>query len=248
MFAYPRCIGITESSGHACGPKTDKEWWKGSQVWEYWPVVVEGLSATMTVTLTTFAISVASAIPLTILRLSRFRVLRSLATWYVELFRGIPPLTVLFIVFFGLPSVGVVFDPIEAAIGGLSLVGTAYITEIYRGALRAVPPGQQEGAAAVGLSGFQTYYRVIGPQAVRTAIPVLITYLIGLFKESALASTLGVVDITHRAVIEARAQLDGLQVFLAAAVLYLAISIPVGLFGRWLGGRIGRAKEASVVA
>jgi polar amino acid transport system permease protein len=139
-------------------------------VWEYWPIVAEGFSVTMTVTLTTFAIALLAAIPVTLLRVSRFRLFRFIATCYVELFRGIPPLTLLFIVFFALPSIGFVFDPIQAAIGGLSLVATAYVTEIYRGALRAVAPGQWEGASALGLSSFQTYVRVIGPQALRTAM------------------------------------------------------------------------------
>lgn len=209
---------------------------------DYFSLLMAGFGVTIGVTFGTFAIALVAAVPITLMCRSRLRLLRFIGTAYVEVFRGIPPLTLVFLAFFALPELNVSLQPIPAAIVGLSLMATAYVAEIYRGALRAVPVGQWEGASALGLGQVHVYARVIMPQASLTALPVLITYLIGLFKESTLASTIGAMDITGRAVVAARADLNGLQVFIEAAALYLVISVPVGLFGRWLQGRLGTAK------
>lgn len=205
----------------------------------YVPALLAGFGVTMMVTFGTFALALVAAIPITLMRQSRFRIVRTIAVAYVELFRGIPPLTLVFLAFFALPQAGIRLNPVLAAIVGLGLMATAYVSEIYRGALRAVPNGQWEAAQTVGLGRFQTYRRIIGPQAFRTAVPVLVSYLIGLFKDSTLASTVGAMDITGHAVIITRNELDGLVVFMQAAAIYLTISIPVGLFGRWLTRRMG---------
>jgi polar amino acid transport system permease protein len=214
-------------------------------VFHYLGIVVNGIGVTFLVTFGAFGIGLIGAIPVAILRDSPFRAVRSVAISYVELLRGVPQLTWLFVAFFGLPELGIRMSAVQTSIVVLGIVATAYIAEIYRAALRGVNSGQLEASQALGLGTFQTYFRVVGPQAARTVLPLSISYLIGLFKESALASTLGALDITGMASIAARTDLRGLEAFSAAAILYLVISVPIGLGARLLGKRLGAPTAAT---
>lgn len=216
-------------------------------IFDFLPVLIRGLQYTLLVTLGAFAIGALIAIPMTAARRSRRTSLRVIGTAYVEGVRGIPPLLWLFIVFFGLPAVGINLEPIEAGIAVFGLVAGAYLTEIYRAGFRALSPGQLEAGDALGLSRFQTYIRVLIPQAVPTMLPMAIAYMIGLLKDSAIVSIVGVQDITAIALVENRQSGEGLVVFVAAAVLYLSLSVPIGMFGRWLGERLAAPKRPSKV-
>jgi len=202
------------------------------------PVLAEGIRATVVITVVSFACGLLLAFPVSAVRRSRFTVFRLLGGAYVELVRGIPPLAWLFIVYFGLAPLGVRLDPLGAAVIVFSLIAAAYLSEIYRAGLRSVPHGQMEAAIALSLARFDTYRRVIVPQALQVATPLAISYLIGLIKDSAAASVIGVLEITGKALSESKLGGTPLQTFLAAALLYLLISIPVGIIGREVSRRL----------
>lgn len=204
----------------------------------FWPELAMGIKYTLAVTLGAFVLGAFLAVPLTAARRSEIAVLRWIGTTYVEVVRGIPPLPWLFLAFFALPAFGIRMTPLLTGIIVFGLIAAAYLTEIYRSGFGAVPAGQLEASQALGLGRFHTYSRVLVPQAVRSILPGAVAYLIGLLKDSALVSAIGVKDITAIALVENRQSGEGLTVFLSAALLYLTMSIPIGLIGRWLGARL----------
>ncbi|MGW3953586.1 amino acid ABC transporter permease [Streptomyces sp. NPDC004752] len=205
---------------------------------QHFPMLVDGIQYTLQITFAAFLIGLLLAVPITALRRSHLVPLRALGAGYVELLRAIPPLPWLFLVFFGLPEFGITMDPVDAGIVVFGLISAAYLSEIYRSGFRAVPTGQTEAGEALGLSRTVIYLRVLVPQAVRTMIPLAIAYLIGLLKDSAVASVIGVQDISALAVVENQRTGQGLEVFISAAVLYLTLSVPVAVAGRWLSHRL----------
>ncbi len=197
-----------------------------------------GITATLTITIAAFVLGAIIGVPLAALRRSRFMALRAVARAYVELVRSVPPLVWLFLVFFGLPQVGVNLEPIEAAILTFSLIASSYLSEIYRGGLAALGRGQWEASSAVGLSPLDTARFILVPQVFRVIGPTMATYGIGLLKDSALASTIGVIEITFRAGAEAQRTGRGLTVFLTAGILYLLLSLPLAFASRRVDSRL----------
>lgn len=212
-------------------------------IFQFWPMLAEGVQATLIITGASFGLGALLAIPVAALRHVKIRVVRFVAIAFVELFRGIPPIAWLFMIFFGLPQFDIKLDAMPAAIVGFSLISAAYISEIYRAGLRSVPVGPTEAAHSLGLSTLRVYTLVVAPQAIRVVIPLAIAYLISLLKESTIASVLGVADIAGLAVLETRQNFNGMEVFTSAAAMYLCLSIPIGLFGRYLGDRLAAPKR-----
>lgn len=208
-------------------------------------VLAQGIGNTLLITFGAFLLGAILALPIVALRVAGPRPVRWLVIAVVDLVRAVPPIVWVFLIFFGLPEAGLRFQPVPAAILGLGVIAGAYLSEIYRAGIRGVPRGQWEAARAVGLSGPRLIWLVIVPQAVRVVIPPASTYLLGLLKDSALASIIGVSDVTFHAYSEAQQSLDGLKVFSIAAIVYLALSLPIAFGGRWLGQRLNRHMEAT---
>lgn len=179
-----------------------------------------------------------AAVPVAALRRSSIRAARVVAVAYIETLRGIPPIAWLFLLYFGLAQVDIRLSSLTAGVLGLGLIATAYLAEIYRSGLRAVARGQLEAGRAVGLDTLRLYRHVIGPQAVVTIVPPAAAFLIGLLKDSAVASLIGVPDITGLAFRLTQQEFRGLAIFTAAGLIYLALSIPMAVFARWLGARL----------
>lgn len=206
----------------------------------YVAALLSGIGTTLTLTAASFLLGAVIALPVSIARVSRFQSLRFLAGSYIEVVRGIPPIAWLFVLFFGLNQFGLRPSSFAAAVVGLGLISGGYLAEIYRAGLNAVPGGQREAAAALSIGSTATFRTVVAPQATMTSLPLAIAYFIGLLKDSAVASVIGVQDITTIALGLSRRSLDALTIFAAAGLVYLIISIPVGLFGRWAGDAIAR--------
>jgi polar amino acid transport system permease protein len=196
-----------------------------------------GVPRTLLVTLAALLVGVAAAVPLTVARRSAHALVRLPADAAVDVLRSVPPVAWLFLLYFGLPSVGAEPPALGAAVVGLGLIAAAYVAEIYRAGLASVPPEQDAAARALGLGPMDRIRHVVGPQALVVVLPALGTYAVGLLKDSAIVSTIGVADVTYHALGESQRTLDGLAVFGAAAVLYLAMSLPVGLLARHLAAR-----------
>lgn len=201
-----------------------------------------GVVTTLQITVGAFVLGAALGIPLALLRRSEHRVPRVVGATVIEVIRSVPPVVWLFLTYYGI-SIGMIrFDTLSAAVVGLGIVSAAYLAEIYRAALAAVPPGQTEGADALGLRRTTTLVRVLAPQALTLTVPPAATYAIGLLKDSALASIIGATDITFFAYQQSRMSNDGLVIFLLAAALYLILSLPIAVAARaggsWLERRL----------
>jgi L-cystine transport system permease protein len=182
------------------------------------------LTGTIPLTLITFTLGLVLAVFVALARISRIWPLRWLAAIYVSLFRGTPLLVQLFIIFYGLPSLGILFDPWTSAIVGFSLNVAAYAAESIRGAILSVPKVQWEAASTVGLSHTQTLFRIVLPQAARVAVPSLSNTLISLVKDTSLASTVLVTEIFRKAQEIAAPTFEFFTLYSLAAVYYWIVS------------------------
>lgn len=207
---------------------------------QYLGPISHGITNTLLITFGAFAVGAVLGIPVALARSARWKAVRLLGVSYVEVFRGVPPIAWLFIAYYGLTQFDIRIGAMTAAVGGLGVISGAYIAEIYRAGLRAVPHGQWEAGRAVGLTEIGLYRHVVAPQALVTVFPPAATYIIGLLKDSAVASVIGASEITARALAEQQHSFHGLSVFLAAALIYLAISLPLGGISRMVDARLTR--------
>lgn len=187
--------------------------------------VVRGVPITLFLTGAAFLFGAVVAVPLLIARLSPYAVVRMPARAAIELFRGIPPIVWLFIIFFGVSEI-VLVDAMTASVVGLGVISAAYLAEIYRGSLAAVLRGQWEASYALGMTRVETVTRIIGPQVARVSIPAAAAYGIGLLKDSSVAYTIGVTDIVYFANEQARVTNDSLGPYLVAAAVYIVLTVP----------------------
>ncbi|WP_338480934.1 amino acid ABC transporter permease [Pseudomonas trivialis] len=201
-------------------------------------MLLSGVPWTIAVTVLAFCVGVVLGFPIFALRMSRVKALSILAAMLVLTLRSIPPIVWLFFIFFGIGGGYISLSPFAAAVVGLGLITAAHMSEVYRGAFTAIHAGQFEAAYALNLSAPQRFFDVVLPQLVRIAIPTSATYAIGLLKDSAVASTIGVSDISFQAYQVSQQTFQGLSVYSAAAVVYLVLSVPVALFSRWLSATL----------
>jgi His/Glu/Gln/Arg/opine family amino acid ABC transporter permease subunit len=211
---------------------------------DYWiePLRYIAFGTGMTVMLTFGAaiIGIVLAVPLLLTARSRFTALRGLYHAFVHIVRGVPTLVWLFIAFFGVTQIGIVLDPITSAMLTLGMIATANMAEIYRGGMQAIPAGQWEAAHALSLDRSATARDIIAPQLFRAVSPSVATQVIGLLKDSALVSTIGVADLVFRAGLMTQNYGNGLVMFAFAGLIYLALSLPVGALSRYVHARITR--------
>lgn len=211
---------------------------------EHFWTILAAVPVTLLVTAVCFGIGALLALPLVAGRRSGSMVVRGLARTVIDVLRGIPPVVILFIIFFGLGSDLMELTPYQAAFAALGLVSAAHLAEIYRGSLLAVPRGQFEAATAVGLSRSTTYARIIAPQAFRVALPGMVTWAISLLKDSALVSMIGVAEIMSVTSQDARSSGEGLLPFIIAAAIYILIGSPLAVLSRVLERRFARLRGA----
>lgn len=200
--------------------------------------IIQGLPWTIALTLTALAIGLLLGIPVMLARISKYLWLRLVAASLITFVRSIPPIVWLFVIFFGLGSGYIRIAPFPAAAIGLGLIAAAYIAEIYRGALLSIHRGQWEGASALGMHPLRIWLDVIMPQLIRVALPALATYAIGLLKDTAIASTIGVTELTFFANQSSMATYRGLEVFSFVALIYIALSLPVAWASRRIDARM----------
>lgn len=144
----------------------------------------------------------------------------------VEIGRGIPALVVLYIVYFGLPSLGVLLDSFWAAVAGLTFTAAAYSSEMIRAGLQSVPKGQIEAASALGLSRTTTFVRVVLPQGLRSSIPSLMGLAIMSFQATSLAYSISVSELMGAAYQAANTSFRYLEVYAVTGLIYAAIAVP----------------------
>src|SRR5271166_2018468 len=186
------------------------------------------------------AVALTLGLALALLKLARARLLRAIASIYIEILRGTPALTQLFIIYFGLSDLGIDIPPVPAAIIGLGMNGAAYVAEIYRAGILAIHEGQVEAALSLGMRPVDTMRFIILPQALRIMLPPLCNYAVSLLKDTSLASVVAAPEIIFYARQLVTETLLSMDIYLIVAAIYLCMSIPMGRLVAYLE----RARQA----
>ncbi|MFC0046205.1 amino acid ABC transporter permease [Metabacillus iocasae] len=185
-----------------------------------YPMVEGALTYTIPLTLISFTIGMILAVLTALGRLSSIKIFNIIARVYVSIIRGTPLLVQLFIIFYGLPNIGVTLDPFPSAVIGFSLSVGAYASEIIRAAISSIPKGQWEAAYSIGMTYPKALKRVILPQAARVSIPPLSNSFISLVKDTSLASLILVTEMFRKAQEIAATNYEFLLLYSQAALLY----------------------------
>ncbi|HHQ4758490.1 amino acid ABC transporter permease [Aeromonas hydrophila] len=190
----------------------------------FWPLLSAGLIFTVPLTLITFVLGIVLGLSVALARLYGPAPLVMLVRFYVWLIRGTPLLVQLFLIFYGLPSAGIVLDAFTAAVIGFTLNIGAYSSEIIRATLTAIPKGQWEAAYSIGMNWPQVMWRVILPQAARIAVPPLSNTFISLVKDTSLAAAVTVPELFQAAQRLASVTYEPLILYVETALIYLMFS------------------------
>ncbi|CAN7605961.1 amino acid ABC transporter permease [Pararhizobium sp. LjRoot255] len=205
--------------------------------------LVAGLGVTVLVALSSLAIGLALGFALSLVReFTRTRAVHFAIDAYVELLRNIPALTHLFILYFGLASLGLRLSSIAAAILGLGLIGAAVTCDIFRAGFRSLPKGQVEASFAVGLTPRQTIVSILTPQAMRIALPGLGNYAVQLVKDTSVVSAIAAPEIMFFARSMVTSSFQTTLIYATAAGLYLLLSLPLMQCVRVLESHYGKLK------
>jgi glutamate transport system permease protein len=211
-----------------------------------------GLAATLRAALVAMVLAMAVGGLLAVARLSRRRWLAAPAGAWVELFRGLPLLLLILFLFLGLPAVGLTVSTFWALVAGLTLYNSAVIGEIFRAGILSLPKGQTEAAYSIGLRRGQTLRLILIPQAVRLMLPALISQMVTLLKDTSLGFVIAYAELLRvgRNAVEFLGGSYSIPVYVAIAVLYIAVNASLSFVARWLDGRtrrrLGRTVQPSV--
>lgn len=190
----------------------------------FWKILLPGLKITIPLTVISFALALIISTVTALVQYNKIPVLTQLARFYIWIIRGTPLLVQLFVIFYGLPRVGVLIEPFPAAVIVFAINTGAYDAETVRAALESVPRGQMEAGECAGLSRAQTMRRIVLPQAMRTAFPSLSNSLIALVKDTSLAANITVTEMfmtTQRIV---AATYEPLLLYVEVGLIYLLFS------------------------
>jgi polar amino acid transport system substrate-binding protein len=211
---------------------TLKEWPK------YLPLLLRGAVVTVELSVLAMGLAVVAGLVIVLMRMYGVAPLRWLARGYVEIIRGTPLLIQLFLIYYGLPEIGIRLNPFLAGIVGLGLNYAASESENYRAGIQSIPRGQTEAAQALGMSRWQSVRHVILPQALRVVIPPVTNDFIAMFKDSSIVSVITMVELTKVYGMLAMSTYDYIGLGLMTAGIYFALSYPASIFADWLERRL----------
>ena len=197
---------------------------------------------TIVLSLLAFAGGAVLGMTLALARVSRFRLLQLLAAAYIQLVQGTPLLILLFLSYFGLSILGYRLNPIVAAGLSLTLYAGAFLGEIWRGCIQAVPRTQWEASDCLGLNRFHQYVYVILPQATRIAIPPTVGFMVQIVKNISLASIIGFVELSRAGQIVNNSTFEPFFVFTCVAAIYFAMCYPLSVSSRYLERKLNVAR------
>lgn len=204
------------------------------------PFVLEGLWMTVGITIAGMLIGQSLGLLLALTRESKYWVIRLPTRVYISFMRGTPMLVFLFILYFGLPVVGLEFTAIEAAILGFGLNSAAYLAEVDRAAINSVDKGQWEGAKALNLPYWATLRKIILPQAVRIALPPSTNVMMDMLKATSLAAVITVPELFQKTQIVAGREYDAMTMYILVALIYWPLCIIIGMLQNHLEKRYSR--------
>ena len=199
----------------------------------FFKILIPGITMTIPLTAISFALAMVIAVTVALVQYARVPVLTPLARFYIWIIRGTPLLVQLFVVFYGLPNLGIRLEPFPAAVMVFSINEGAYCAETVRSALESVPVGQLEAGFCAGLSYLQTVRRIILPQALRTAFPPLSNSLIAMMKDTSLAANITVTEMFMATQRLAARNFEYLRLYLEVAFIYLMFSTVLTRLQGW---------------
>lgn len=208
--------------------------------WDSLPTLLAATPTTLGYALAAMLLGLPLGFLVALSRLSGFAGLRGLSSVFVSFIRGTPLLVQIFVIYYGLPSLGVTLNPVAGGIIALTLNAAAYLSETIRAAILSIPRGQREAATSLGLNPSQTMRLVVLPQAARVALPSLSNTLIGLVKDTSLVSVITVVELLRSAQLVIARTFEPFGPYLAAALIYWAISSLLEVVQRLLERRFAR--------
>jgi polar amino acid transport system permease protein len=239
VFFTVVAIALTSSS---TWPLVERDFFDGPTFWRYLPVIAGAFVTNIQLFLIAEILVLGLGLLVAVLRsLSGpiFFPIRLLAIAYADIFRGLPSILIIFVLGFGVPALGlpgVPGDPFFWAVVSLTLVYTAYVSEVYRAGIESIHPSQAAAARSLGLTQVQALRYVVVPQAIRRVIPPLLNDFIGLQKDTVLVSYIGVVEAFRTANIEQQAHFN-FTPYLALSAIYLIITLPLTRFTDYLVAR-----------
>ncbi|MBI2500425.1 MAG: ABC transporter permease subunit [Deltaproteobacteria bacterium] len=204
------------------------------------PTLLRGARTTIFLSCASMGLAILLGLFLTLIRLYGPRPLSDLSYLYIEIYRGTPILVQLFILYYGLPNIGITLSPIAASIIGLGMNYAAYEAEAYRAGISAIPKGQLEAGSALGMTRVHIISRILLPQAIRISLPVVTNDFIALFKDSSIVSMVAMVELTKTYTILATTKMRFFELGLVTAFLYFAMSYPLSFLSRHLEKKMKR--------
>jgi polar amino acid transport system permease protein len=241
---------VTRTTGW---PIVQETFFNGQQFVESFPGLLDAFMLNVTIFLIAEPLILVFSLVIALVRTLRapiFLPLRVIATIYVDVFRGVPTILVIFLLGFGVPALqlqGVPSDPVFWGTAALVLSYSAYVAEVFRAGIGSVHPSQRMAARSLGLSVGQTNRYVVLPQAIRNVVPPLLNDFISLQKDTALVAVLGPIEVLRQAQIDASSTFNYTP-YVAAALIFIALTIPMTRFADWVQARMARRQRAGGVA
>jgi polar amino acid transport system substrate-binding protein len=225
-------------------------WRERLQRWRIYlpPLLLQGAPMTLLLSLLSMMLAVGLGLVIALVNLYAPLPLQWLARAYVEVIRGTPLLIQLYMIFYGLPNLGIRLSPLVAAVTGLGLNYAAYEAENYRAGIQAIPRGQMEAALSLGMTRWQALRYVIVPQALRLVIPPVTNDFIALFKDSSIVSVITMVELTKMYGQLAATYYDYIGVGLLTAAIYFLMGLPFVRLARWAEARLATDKRVAAAA
>jgi len=212
------------------------------QYWQYLPLLLQGALVTLEISVLSMALAIGLGLAMAVLRVFGPPVVAWIVIAFIEVIRGTPLLIQLFIIFYGLPSIGIKFSPLWAAVIGLGINYGAYEAENYRAGIQSIPRGQLDAALALGLTRHQTIQKIVLPQAIRLVIPPVTNDFIALLKDSSLVSVITMVELTKMYGQLAATNYDYIGIGLLTAAIYFVLGLPIARLSRLLEARLAYMK------
>jgi polar amino acid transport system permease protein len=206
---------------------------------EFLPILLKGAVVTIEITFCSFILSTLLGLVLALMRVSQNRVVSNAAATFINVIRGLPIIVQLFYIYFVLPDLGVQLSAFQAGFIGLGVAYSVYQAENFRAGIQAIDHGQIEAAQSIGMRGAMIMRRVVLPQAFRIALPPYGNTLVMMLKDSSLASTITVAEMTRAGQLIASSTFQNMTVFTLVALLYLALSLPLVYGLRRIERRLG---------
>ncbi|WP_420101457.1 amino acid ABC transporter permease [Bosea sp. (in: a-proteobacteria)] len=217
-----------------------------SIILEWLPALLQGLGVTVLFTIGGLTLGLVIGLVFAVCSLSRNALLGWLARIYIDAVRGTPLLLQLFILYYGLPAVGLKLSAPTAGILGLGINAGAYLAEIFRAGIEAVPRPHVQAARSLGMSARQTFWRIELPQAVALVLPPMANEMISLVKSTSLISTIAIDELLRSGQIAVSVTFAPLEIYLVVAILYLIVNLLLAALVRWLEHRSGSARRSEL--